>query len=151
MAEEKKLNISLDKLSSEKPDNKKKGFAFTKIKGNTSFVERLKSISTKDIGWLVIGVMILIMAPIAEYFISKPKTNTALTSGFGERKMVDSGGIYEPGINALSAGSPDGMEEVIAPLTARDPASLILGPKKNPLKFPYLLHLKNQIVMLLVI
>ncbi len=135
MADEKKLNISLDKVSSERSD-KKKGFVFTKIKGSTSFAERLKAISKKDIAWLVIGVVILIMAPIAEYFISKPKTNTALTSGFGERRMVDSGGIYEPGINALSAGSPDGMEEVIAPLTARDPASLILGAKKESPQLP---------------
>ncbi|MGC9058207.1 MAG: hypothetical protein ACP5H8_03950, partial [Candidatus Micrarchaeia archaeon] len=127
MNEGSKINLSLDKNSSDK----KKRFAFTKLKSRTSFIERLKSVSKKDIAWLVVGVMILVMAPVAEYFISKPKPNTALTTGFGERKMIDSGDLYEPGIGALSAGSPDGVEEMIAPLTARDPITLILGAKKE--------------------
>jgi len=110
----------------------KKGFSFTKIKGSTSFVERLKNVSKRDIAYFIVGVSILILAPVAEYFLSKPNANTALTPGFGERRSSESAGIYEPGVNALSAGSPDGMEEVVAPLTARDPSSLILGAQEEP-------------------
>ncbi len=126
--EKNKLNLPFGKDTSTK---KEKPFSLAKIKGGSSFTERLKNISKRDIGFFIIGVSILILAPVAEYFLSKPQPQTSLTAGFGERRPSVSAGIYEPGINALSAGSPDGMEEVIAPLAARDPSSLILGLKKD--------------------
>ncbi|MGC8728032.1 MAG: PspA/IM30 family protein [Elusimicrobiales bacterium] len=122
------LNIPFSKES----NTGKKGFSFNKIKGTSSFVERLKNVSKRDISYFIVGVSMLILAPVAEYFLSKPNANTSLTPGFGERRSSDSAGIYEPGVNALSAGSPDGLEEVVAPLTARDPSSLILGAQKEP-------------------
>jgi hypothetical protein len=73
------------------------------------------------------------MAPVAEYFMSKPGHDNVLTPGFGERKSSDSAGpnLYDSGVNALSAGSPNGSSDVIVPLTARDPSSLIVGPQSS--------------------
>ena len=125
--EKKELNISF--LTK---DAKKKSLNFGKMKnGKISFFERLKEISKRDIALMLIGVCILILAPVAEYFLSKPQPQGTLTTGFGDRKAGSGSALYEPGVNALSAGSPEGGEEVIAPLTARDPASLILGAKKE--------------------
>jgi len=125
--EKKDLNISFSTK-----DVKKKSLNFGKMKnGKISFSERLKEISKRDIALMLVGVCILILAPVAEYFLSKPQPQGTLTTGFGDRKSGSGSALYEPGVNALSAGSPEGGEEVIAPLTARDPASLILGAKKE--------------------
>jgi len=125
--EKKELNISFSTN-----DTKKKSLNFGKMKnGKISFSERLKEISKRDIALMLVGVSILILAPVAEYFLSKPQPKETLTTGFGDRKSGSGSALYEPGVNALSAGSPEGGEEVIAPLTARDPASLILGVKKE--------------------
>ena len=91
-------------------------------------MERLKNLSRKDMAFVGIGLSVLVMAPVAEYMTSKPSTDNLLTPGFGSREGSSAtGGVYEPGINALSQGSPDGSGEVITPLSSRDPASLILG------------------------
>jgi hypothetical protein len=125
--EKKELNISFSTK-----DAKKKSLNFGKMKnGKISFFERLKEVSKRDIALMLVGVSILILAPVAEYFLSKPQPQGTLTTGFGDRKAASGSALYEPGVNALSAGSPEGGEEVIAPLTARDPASLILGVKKE--------------------
>ncbi|NLH39156.1 MAG: hypothetical protein GX445_03735 [Elusimicrobia bacterium] len=128
-----KSNMDLNIPSSKEEKKTKKGFGITKINGSTSFINRLRTISKRDLSFLIVGIAVLVCAPMAEYFFSKPDTSTALTPGFGERRDSDSNFSYDPGINGMSAGSPDGMEEVIAPLTARDPASLILsGQKQEP-------------------
>jgi hypothetical protein len=92
-------------------------------------MDRLKNLSRKDMALVGIGLSVLVTAPVAEYMMSKPSTeNPVLTPGFGSRD--DKGApnsLYEPGINALSQGSPDGSGEVITPLSSRDPSSLILG------------------------
>ncbi len=91
-------------------------------------MERLKNLSRKDMAFVGIGLSVLVMAPVAEYMTSKPSTDNLLTPGFGSREGSSAtGGVYEPGINALSQGSPDGSGEVITPLSSRDPSSLILG------------------------
>lgn len=92
-------------------------------------MERLKNLSRKDMAFVGIGLSVLVAAPVAEYMTSKPSTDNLLTPGFGSREgsAATSGGLYEPGINALSQGSPDGSGEVITPLSSRDPSSLILG------------------------
>ncbi|MBI4801404.1 MAG: hypothetical protein HY796_02660 [Elusimicrobia bacterium] len=96
---------------------------FSKAAGN--IMERIKSLSKKDLAFVVVGLSVLITAPVAEYLMSKPSSDNQLTSGFGQRGGDSS--LYEPGINSLSQGSPDGSGEVITPLSARDPASLIIG------------------------
>jgi hypothetical protein len=73
-----------------------------------------------------IGLSVLVMAPVAEYMMSKPAESTLLSGGFGDRRG-DPSSLHELGYGALSAGSADGSGEVITPLSARDPASLILG------------------------
>lgn len=93
-------------------------------------MDRLKNLSRKDLAFVGIGMSVLVMAPVAEYMMSKPSPENMLTGGFGQRSSASGGapnGLYEPGINALSQGSPDGSGEVITPLSSRDPASLILG------------------------
>ena len=103
------------------------------MKKPSSFLERLHNMSKKDIAMVAMGLSVLVMAPVAEYFMSKPGHDNVLTPGFGERKSSDSAGpnLYDSGVNALSAGSPNGSSDVIVPLTARDPSSLIVGPQSS--------------------
>jgi len=103
-------------------------------KSSGNLLERLKNLSKKDIAFVIAGLGILVMAPIAEFFLSKPQPDNLLAPGFGERKASESGGLnlYDSGVNALSSGSPDGSGEVITPLTARDPSSLIVGAQQTP-------------------
>ena len=96
-------------------------------------MERLKGLSRRDLAMVGVGLSVLVAAPVAEYMMSKPADSAnMLTSGFSSR---DSGSgaasLYEPGINALSQGSADGAGEVITPLSARDPSSLILGAQPD--------------------
>ena len=92
--------------------------------------EKLKNLSKKDMAFVGIGLSILVMAPVAEYLMSKPGADNLLSPGFGGRER--GAGVYEPGINGLSQGSADGSGEVITPLSARDPMSLILGSQPTP-------------------
>ena len=106
--------------------------AFSKAAG--SIMDRLKNLSKKDIAFVTVGLGVLVMAPVAEYMMSKPVGPDQLAPGFGYRSEGGNGALYEPGINSLSQGSPDGSGEVITPLSARDPASLILGaPSSQPI------------------
>jgi len=106
--------------------------AFSKAAG--SIMDKLKNLSKKDLAFVTVGLGVLVMAPVAEYMMSKPVGPDQLAPGFGVRSEGGSGALYEPGINALSQGSPDGSGEVITPLSARDPASLILGaPSSQPI------------------
>ena len=102
--------------------------AFSKVAG--SVIERLKNLSKKDIAFVAVGLGVLVMAPVAEYMMSKPAGADQLAPGFGQRSE-GGGSLYEPGINALSQGSPDGSGEVITPLSSRDPASLIIGSQSS--------------------
>ncbi len=90
-------------------------------------MERLKNLSRKDMAFVGVGLSVLVMAPVAEYVMSKPSADNLLAPGFGSREGSAISSLYEPGINALSQGSADGSGEVITPLSSRDPASLILG------------------------
>ncbi|MEI7481936.1 MAG: hypothetical protein WCK75_06265, partial [Elusimicrobiota bacterium] len=106
--------------------------AFSKAAG--SIMDKLKNLSKKDIAFVTVGLGVLVMAPVAEYMMSKPAGADQLAPGFGYRSEGGTGALYEPGINALSQGSPDGSGEIITPLSARDPASLILGaPSSQPI------------------
>ncbi|MFA6435143.1 MAG: hypothetical protein WCW52_10645 [Elusimicrobiales bacterium] len=108
--------------------------SFPKTSGG--IMQRLKNLSKKDIAFVLAGIAVLIMVPVAEYLMSKPGGAGQLTPGFGQRSE-GSGSVYEPGINSLSQGSPDGSGEVITPLSSRDPASLIIGAQQpQPLTPP---------------
>ncbi|HOW89708.1 MAG TPA: hypothetical protein PL037_05445, partial [Elusimicrobiales bacterium] len=100
--------------------------AFSRAAG--SLKDRLKNLSKKDLAFVAMGLSVLVAAPVAEHMISAPPAGTGeLTPGFGDRRRGVDGSVYEPGINALSQGSPDGSGEVITPLSSRDPMSLIMG------------------------
>ncbi|MBU4305438.1 MAG: hypothetical protein KJ893_07460, partial [Candidatus Omnitrophica bacterium] len=101
-----------------------------------SFISKLKSFSKKDIAMVVVGISTLTLAPVAEYFLSKPANENLLTPGFGDRGSFGSSSIYEPGINSLSEGFPDGVGDVVTPLSVRDPLSLIRGIKSNAPESP---------------
>jgi len=102
-------------------------------------MERLKGLSRKDLAMVGVGLSVLVAAPVAEYMMSKPADSAnMLTSGFSSRESASGmASLYEPGINALSQGSADGAGEVITPLSARDPSSLILGaqPEQPPIDY----------------
>lgn len=102
--------------------------AFSKAAG--SLLERIKSLSKKDLAFVAVGLSVLVAAPVAEYMMSKPAGADRLAPGFGQRA---GGGdsLYEPGINSLSQGSPDGTGEVVTLLSSRDPASLIIGSESS--------------------
>ena len=101
-----------------------------------SFLSKLKKLSKKDIAMVLVGVSTLALAPVAEYYLSKPASENLLTPGFGDRGKAGSASIYEPGINSLSVGSPDGAGDVVTPLSVRDPLSLIRGASKPPSAAP---------------
>ncbi len=140
--------MNFNKKDDEKPTlaagsfaKKTSGFSVNNLgKTSASFFERLKNLSRKDMAIVGMGLSILVMAPIAEFMMTKPSSDNLLTPGFGERKGSDSGmpNLYDSGVNALSAGSPDGSGEVIVPLTARDPSSLIVGAQSAPPPAPVL-------------
>jgi len=96
-------------------------------------MDRLKGLSRRDLALVGVGLSVLVAAPVAEYMMSKPADSAnMLTSGFSSRESQSgSASLYEPGINALSQGSADGAGEVITPLSARDPSSLILGAQSD--------------------
>lgn len=102
--------------------------AFSRAAGG--IIERLKGLSRRDLGLVALGISALVMAPVAEFMMSRPPMDNSLTAGFGTRDASAAASLYEPGIHGLSQGSPDGSGEVIVPLSARDPLSLILGASK---------------------
>ena len=108
--------------------------AFSRAAG--SIMDRIKNLSQKDLAFVAVGLGVLITAPVAEYMMSKPAGTDLLTGGFGSRTEAG-GSLYEPGINSLSQGSPDGTGEVVTPLSSRDPASLIMGSQPSqPAEMP---------------
>ncbi len=97
-----------------------------------TIMDRIKNLSKKDMALVGIGLSVLVMAPVAEFMMNQPTQPPMLSgSAFQQRGPGDSG-VYEPGVNGLSVGSPDGSGDVITPLSSRDPASLILGSEPSP-------------------
>ncbi len=97
-----------------------------------TIMDRIKNLSKKDMALVGIGLSVLVMAPVAEFMMNQPTQPPMLSgSAFQQRGPGDSG-VYEPGVNGLSVGSPDGSGDVITPLSSRDPASLILGSEPAP-------------------
>ncbi|MBI4051630.1 MAG: hypothetical protein HY400_03915, partial [Elusimicrobia bacterium] len=97
----------------------------------TTLLERLKNLNRKDIMALASGLAILILAPLATHFMLKPSGDSGLKGGFGTREGSPFGGEgpYEGGYGGFAPGSPVGQAgEVITPLSARDPSSLVMSP-----------------------
>jgi len=99
----------------------------------TGLLGRLAKISRKDMAFMASAAGLVVALPIATHFMMTPAENNTLKPGFSTRDSVaGSGEVFEPGVGGFAPGSGSGSSgEIITPLTARDPASLILGPDGN--------------------
>jgi hypothetical protein len=101
-----------------------------------TFFFRLRGFKGKELAFIVAGFAMLVLAPIAEFLLTSPdeKTSGGLRQGF-DQKGMDYGGPgspFEDGIARIAPGNLLGqIAESISPLTARDPASLILSPQSE--------------------
>lgn len=115
---------------SRKPQVKIRGLA-----SSLSLMDRLKQFKKKDLAFIMAGLGVLFMAPLAEHFMMSPENADSSTfkPGWGFQpsgKFGDGGSPYETGINGIgSPGSPlGGGGDVITPLNVRDPSVLVMGP-----------------------
>ena len=115
---------------SQKPQVRIKGLA-----SRLSLVERLKQFKKKDLAFILAGLGVLFMAPLAEHFMMSPE-NAGEGTGFkrgwnfsANGRFGDGTSPYESGVNGLAPGGfAGGGGDVITPLNVRDPSSLIMGP-----------------------
>lgn len=99
-----------------------------------NLAERFKSLKRRDLIFILSGLAVLVMAPLAEYLITSPQDDPSLREGFDRKGPLfpDAAGIYEDGVGGISPGGPPGQEtDVITPLNVRDPTSLIHGPGQS--------------------
>lgn len=121
---------------------KKKGALLAKIPqmrlaaGPEGLLARLKKLTRRDLAFIVAGISVLIMLPMAEHFMMGPSSDNVLSPGFGSRGGTGPAGeLYEPGTGGFAPGAAGDTGDVITPLSARDPSSLIMspsGPSKPP-------------------
>lgn len=101
--------------------------------GKLSFIDRLRQFRRKDLAFILAGLGILFMAPLADFLFtgSGSDDSGAVGTGWGLRNALGGlggGGPFDYGLNGMAPGGALGSNgEVITPLDARDPASLILG------------------------
>lgn len=109
-----------------------------KIKGlqaGQSLVERLKQFKKKDLAFILAGLGVLFMAPLAEHFLMSPDSaeSGAFKEGWGFKPgaggLGAGGSPFEGGLNGLApGGAAGGGSDVITPLNVRDPSALVMGP-----------------------
>ena len=125
---------TLKESQQNKPQLKIKGLAT-----GLSLMERLKQFKKKDLAFILAGLGVLFMAPLAEHFMMAPEGgNGELGAGFGSTRgpggdMAFGGSKsiapYETGGGGLAPGGPAGSgSDVITPLNVRDPSALVMGP-----------------------
>jgi len=113
---------------SQRPQVKIKGLA-----ARLSLVDRLKQFKKKDLAFILAGMGVLFMAPLAEHFMMSPENADAQGTfkpgwGFQSQGLGGSASPYETG-TGMAPGSPSGGGgDVITPLNMRDPSALIMGP-----------------------
>ena len=88
----------------------------------SGFLGKFKALAKMDMGMMASAGALVVSLPLAEHFMMKPSDQSLLKPGFSTRE-IGSVELFEPGTGGYAPGAP-GMEEV-APLSARDPASLI--------------------------
>jgi len=112
---------------SPKPQLKIKGLA-----SSLSLIERLKQFKKKDLAFILAGLGVLFMAPLAEHFLMSPDSGQgAFKEGWGFRggEFGKGGSPYEGGLSGLAPGSLVGAGgDIITPLNVRDPSALVMGP-----------------------
>lgn len=108
-----------------------------KIKGlqsGQSLVERLKNFKKKDLAFILSGLGVLFMAPLAEHFLMSPEGggDGAFQQGWnmrpGQKGLGDGGSPFEIGNGMAPGGAVGGGSDVITPLNVRDPSALVMGP-----------------------
>jgi hypothetical protein len=123
----------------ESQNEKKGGAPALKIKGlqsGLSLIERLKQFKKKDLAFILAGLGVLFMAPLAEHFMMSPSDQAGdgtMTPGFSSGKggspFGSAASPYDPGVNGLAPGGvAGGGSDVITPLNVRDPSALVMGP-----------------------
>ena len=113
---------------SQKPQVRIKGLA-----ARLSLVERLKQFKKKDLAFILAGLGVLFMAPLAEHFMMSPENADSGSFkpgwGFQAPGFGGAGSPYETGVNGMAPGGQiGGGGDVITPLNVRDPSALIMGP-----------------------
>ena len=103
---------------------------------------RLKGLKSRDIAFIVAGLAVLIMAPIAEFVLSSSDDGSGtLRQGFDQKGdfFTGAGSPYEDGLGGIAPGGlPGRAGDVITPLNVRDPITLIMGPggDSKPIEAP---------------
>jgi hypothetical protein len=120
----------------------KKAIPPLKIKGlgeRGSLIERLKHFKKKDLMFILSGLGVLVMAPLAEHFLMSPERgdSRAFKEGWsfrdGPEGLGKGGSPYEGGVSGLAPGGLiGGQTDIITPLNARDPSALVMGPGATP-------------------
>ncbi|MCX5795688.1 MAG: hypothetical protein NTY77_09365 [Elusimicrobia bacterium] len=115
---------------SQKPQVRIKGLA-----ARLSLVERIKQFKKKDLAFILAGLGVLFMAPLAEHFMMSPENAGDGTFKPGwdfmnkGGRFGDGSSPFEPGVNGMAPGSFAGSGgDVITPLNVRDPSALVMGP-----------------------
>jgi|GEM_PF-2230910 len=111
---------------SQKPQVKVRGLG-----AGMNLFDRIKQFKKKDLAFILAGLGTLFMAPLAEHFMMSPDTGGDMSAGVGGgghggSGLFTNGSPYDRGTGEAN-GSPIGGD-LITPLNARDPSSLILGP-----------------------
>ncbi|MFA5138895.1 MAG: hypothetical protein WC728_06630 [Elusimicrobiota bacterium] len=106
------------------------------------FSSRFKGLKSRDLAFIVAGLAVLIMAPVAEFVLSSSDDGSGtLRQGFDQKGdfFTGAGSPYEEGIGGMAPGGlPGHAGDVITPLNVRDPISLIMGPggDEKPMEAP---------------
>ncbi|MEK7384171.1 MAG: hypothetical protein AAB262_12910 [Elusimicrobiota bacterium] len=114
---------------SQKPQVKVRG-----IGSGLTLAERLKQFKKKDLAFILAGLGVLFMAPLAEHFMMAPESaDGSLQAGWGRggsgAGVFGAGGSPYDRTDGLAPGSPTGGgSDVITPLNVRDPSALVMGP-----------------------
>ena len=125
----------------ESQNEKKGGAPALKIKGlqsGLSLIERLKQFKKKDLAFILAGLGVLFMAPLAEHFMMSPSDSAGdgtMKEGWntpgrgGSSPFGAAASPYDQGLNGLAPGGTVGSgSDVITPLNVRDPSALVMGP-----------------------
>ncbi|OGR88292.1 MAG: hypothetical protein A3J74_10930 [Elusimicrobia bacterium RIFCSPHIGHO2_02_FULL_57_9] len=119
-------------------DAPKAPFKFALLNKGASFLERFKTFKKKDMAFIMAGLGVLFMAPLAEHFLMSPdaQDSGAFKEGWGFRDGAGSFGKgdspYERGVNGLAPGAlAGGGSDIITPLNVRDPSALVMGPSAS--------------------
>lgn len=117
---------------SQRPQVKVRGMSI-----GLTLAERLKQFKKKDLAFILAGLGVLFMAPLAEHFMMAPESaDGSLQPGWsgrggagGASGVFGGGGSPYDRTDGLAPGSPTGGgSDVITPLNVRDPSALVMGP-----------------------